>query len=66
MANDVFTRIDTFLNEFLTGITEHIQELLSLGWDYSMVYLKPLLTFQMLLEELESRIAYSNTKLYWF
>ncbi|KYK84497.1 hypothetical protein SA508_09900, partial [Aggregatibacter actinomycetemcomitans serotype d str. SA508] len=46
--------------------TEHIQELLSLGWDYSMVYLKPLLTFQMLLEELESRIAYSNTKLYWF
>lgn len=30
MPNDVFTRIDTFLNEFLTKIAEHIQKLLSL------------------------------------
>lgn len=29
MANDVFTKIDTFLDEFLTQITDKVQSTLS-------------------------------------
>lgn len=29
MANDVFTKIDTFLNDFLTQITDKVQNTLS-------------------------------------